>query len=201
MFQRFNARTRIMLVVLASVLPVLGLAVYSGVQQRSVAEAAEHGNLRLIAELTAKRPGQIIEGARQLLFAMAGKLDELRADRNACHAYFKPLVSASAGLYHSAGLILPDGELFCSSGAPESGVRIDLTDRLHFSLAAASGKFTVGEYQIDRVTLKQSINFGYPVLDADQKLRAVLFVSLDLARFIEQGELRQAEVQQHAGGS
>lgn len=202
MLKRLNARTRIALVVLASVLPVLGLALYGVNQQRNTAESEERSDLRLVAELTAKRPAQVIEGARQLLFAMSGNVDELLADRATCHAYFKPMVLASEGIYHSMGLILPGGELFCTSADPAASGSIDLSDRLHYRLAAASGRFAVGEYQIGRVTKRPSINFGYPVLDADRKLRAVLFVSLDLARFIEQGELRQAEQQlfrRHAG--
>jgi diguanylate cyclase (GGDEF)-like protein len=197
--ENINARTRIVLVVLASALPMLALALYDGLHQRREAEAGERKQLRLIAELTAKRPAQVIDGAHQLLFAMTRNVDDLLAGREACQAYFQPMVPASGGFYHSMGLVLPSGELFCTSAAPAPGASIDLNDRLHFRLAASSGKFAVGEYQIGGVTRRQSINFGYPALDIDHRLRAVLFVSLDLEKFIEQGELRQAGEQQGQG--
>lgn len=191
MFKNINARTRILLVLLAYALLVFGLALYVGLQQRSEAEASERRHLRLIAELTAKRPEQLIEGARQVLFALSGDVPQLLSDRRHCHVFFRNLQQSSESHYHSIGLILPSGEQYCNSVDPD--IRADLGDRLYFRLAATSGKFAIGEYQLGRATKLHGLNFGYPVTDASGKLLAVLYVALDLAKFAEQGAVRDMD--------
>ncbi len=47
-------------------------------------------------------------------------------------------------------------------------------------MALKTGKFAIGDYQIGRVTHKQGINFGYPVLDETGVVSAVAFVAVDL---------------------
>jgi len=187
---KINARMRIVLVMLAAMLPILALMVYGGIEQRRTAEAGEHRQLQLIAELAAQRPAQVIEGARQFLFAMSDHIDQLLADRRFCHDFFRRMQQASASVYQGMGLILPDGQLFCNSVSLDA--RGDLGDRLYFRLAVSSGKFVVGGYQIGRTTRQQGLNFGYPVADAGGKPLGVLFVALDLAKFSEQGAVREA---------
>ncbi len=199
MLKNLNARLRIILVVLASTLPVLGLAVYGEYTHRSDAELDERTRLRLIAELTAKRPALVIEGARQLLFATAGNIDHLLSGRKECQAYLRRLI-LEQGQYFSVGLVLPDGKLYCASFPQESDVPVDVSDRLYFRQAAASGKFVIGEYQVGRLTRRQSINFGYPAVDAGNTLKAVLFVSLDLAAIVESRVSRETEAWQRLGG-
>jgi diguanylate cyclase (GGDEF)-like protein len=190
-FKNINARTRILLVLLAYALLVFGLALYVGLQQRSEAEASERRHLRLIAELTAKRPEQLIESARQFLFALSGNVAPLLNDPRRCHDFFKELQQSNESHYHSIGLIVPGGKQSCNSVVPDS--RADLSDRLYFQLAADSGKFAIGEHQIGRSTKLHGLNFGYPVVDASGKLLAVLYVALDLRKFAEQGAMRQMD--------
>ena len=197
MLNKINARMRIVLVMLAAMLPILALMVYGGIEQRRAAEAGERRELQLIAELAAKRPEQVIESARQFTFAISGHVDQLLADRRFCHDFFRRLQQASAPAYHGMGLILPNGRLFCNSVSPDTSV--DLGDRLYFRLAISSGRFVVGDYQMGRVTRQQGLNFAYPVMDAAGKPQAVLFVALSLAKFSEQGEVRLSEPQQGFG--
>lgn len=197
MLNQINARMRIVLVMLAAMLPILALMVYSGIEQRRAAEAGERRELQLIAELAAKRPEQVIESARQFTFAMSGHVDQLLADHRFCHDFFRRLQQASAPAYHGMGLILPNGRLFCNSVSPDASV--DLGDRLYFRLAISSGRFVVGDYQMGRATRQQGLNFAYPVMDVAGKPQAVLFAALNLAKFSEQGEVRLTESQQGFG--
>lgn len=191
MLKNINARTRILLVLLAYTLLVFGLAVYVGLQQRSEAEASERRHLQLIAELTAKRPAQIVESARQFLLALSGNVTPLLTDPRRCHEFFKGLQQSNESLYHSIGLIRPGGKQSCNSVDPHS--KADLSDRLYYRLAVESGKFVIGEHQVGRATKLHGLNFGYPVMDADGKLLAVLYVALNLAKFAEQGATREKE--------
>lgn len=188
--KNFSARTRIVLLVLAAMLPILALTVYNGFRERAAAVAAERTQLRLIAELTAKRPEQQMLYARQLLSMMAASIDELLKDRGTCRAYFRRMALETGGIFRSFGVILPDGELHCNSALSEN-LRINVGDRTYFRLALKSGQFVVGEYQIGRTSRQAGINFAQPVLDADGRVRAVLFAGLNLEKFIEQGESRR----------
>lgn len=193
--KNLSARARIALLVIALALPMLMLSVYVSVAQREAAEHSERQELRLIAELTAKRPELIIESVHQLLYAVGGQVQSLLADRENCYQYFKRLLPEKAGLYRTIGLITPGGEVFCSSLVRGRDGSINARDRSYFKMAVQSGKFTVGEYQVGRVTGLEGINFGYPVLDEKGRLLAVVFAGLDIATFIEQGESRRENPQ------
>jgi diguanylate cyclase (GGDEF)-like protein len=197
--KNLSARARIALLVIASALPLLVLAIYSGIMQRDAAERSEQQELRLIAELTAKRPEQMLENVHQLLFAIGGQADHLLADRLACHQYFRRLLPDGNGLYRAMGLVLPNGDVFCSSTIGKSSESINIKDRPHFRMAVESGKFSVGEYQVGRMTGSAGINFTYPVMDAKGQLQAVAFAGLNIETFTEQGESRREGLRRTLG--
>lgn len=172
-------------------MPILTWVIYSSIMQREVAENDERQELRLIAELVAKRPEQLLESAHQLLIAIGGQADHLLADRMECHRYFRRLLPEGGGLYRAMGLILPDGDVFCSSTVSTSNASVNVKDRFYFKSAVGSGKFSVGEYQVGRVTGSSGINFAFPVMDANGRLQAVAFAGLNIDTFIEQGESRR----------
>jgi len=197
--KNLSTRARIAILIVVSALPILILAIYSGVMQRDAAERSERHELQLIAELTAKRPELIIESVYQLLFAIGGHVDHLLTNREECHRYFHRLLPESSGLYRSMGLIQPNGDIFCSSIVSKSSDAINVKDRAHFRMAIESGQFSVGEYQVGRVTSAQGINFAYPVLDAEGRPLAVVFAGLNIDTFIEQGESRRENLQSSTG--
>jgi diguanylate cyclase (GGDEF)-like protein len=178
-----STRGRVAIVVVLSAVPALGWMVYGALEQRYVAEAHAREDLQRYARLAAKQQEQALEGARQLLFALSGVVPALMRDRQACHEYFRGLMLAGHGLYHSLGVHLANGELHCNAVTWNDGVNV--SDRYYFRAAAASGKFTVGGYQTGRATVREGIDFGYPVMDADQKVVGVVFAGLDLKRFTE----------------
>jgi diguanylate cyclase (GGDEF)-like protein len=168
-------------------LPILALTLYNGFRERSTAEAAERDELRRVAELTAKRPEQLLLHARQLLQAIAANSDELLRDRSSCRAYFRRMALEAEGVFRSLGVIHPDGELHCNSALPDT-VKVNVGDRPYFRLVLDSGQFVVGGFQVGRTSGRSGINFGLPVFDAERRVRAVLFAGLNLEKFIEQGE-------------
>jgi diguanylate cyclase (GGDEF)-like protein len=181
--KNLSTRGRVAVVVVLSAVPALALMVYGALEQRYVAEAHAREDLQRYARLAAKQQEQNLEGARQLLFALSGVVPALTRDRQACHEYFRGLMLASHGLYNSMGVHLASGELYCNAVTWNDGVNV--SDRYYFRLAAASGRFSVGGYQPARATVKEGIDFGQPVLDADKKVLGVMFARLDLKRLDE----------------
>lgn len=185
-----SARSRIFLLVLLSALPILVLAVYNGFQQRAVAELTERQHLQLIAGLTARRPEQMIEGARQLLFAATADINDLLKDKASCARQVRKIVAQVQGLYRTVGIILPNGDIFCNATTAPVELNVNVKDRDYFQLAMSSGKFAVGGYQIGRFTGLPAINLAQPVLDGSGKVMAVAYAALNLGVFDEQSELR-----------
>lgn len=190
MLKNLSARLRITLLVVLSALPILGLTVYNGLQQREAAEAAEKQHLQLIASLTARRPEQMITGASQLLFAITADVEDLLRSRADCGNHFRKVMAQVQGLYRTMGLVLPNGDVFCNATSGAADLKINLQDREYFQLAYTSGKFAVGGYQVGRATGLPAIGMGYPVLDDNRKVIAIAFAALNLGTFEEQVELR-----------
>ncbi|MBN1579138.1 MAG: GAF domain-containing protein, partial [Anaerolineae bacterium] len=179
-----SVRFRLLLLVLLAVLPVLGLTLYTHLEQRARAAAgAQETALRLV-RLAVDRQDDTIRGTRQLLFALA-QLPEMRGpDPDSCSGFLARLLDQYPH-YVLLGVIGVDGEVLCS--APLAQGRVNLADRAYFQRARQTRAFAVGDYQIDRVTGKSTIHFGQPVLDGQGQVRAVVFASLDLAGLGELG--------------
>lgn len=171
-------RTRLLALVLLAVLPMLGLTLYSALAERTAAaERAESTALRL-AKVVAANQSQLTTEARQLLATIAGAPEATGKNAAVCNVFLAD-VMARWPRYANLGVIGPDGKLVCS--ALPAAALLDLSDRLYFQLALETRDFTVGEYQIGRITGKPTINFGYPVLDRAGRVQRVVFAALDLA--------------------
>jgi PAS domain S-box-containing protein len=190
----FSLRFRLILLVLLAVLPALGLALYTGLEgRRQAAVQAQENTLRL-ARLMAKDQERLVEGADQLLNALA-RLPAIRdRDPVACNALFADLMTQA---WHYANFVAtaPDGEVFCS-GEPLSGP-VNFADRAWFQQALATHDFVVGDYVIGRITGQPLLVFAHPALDEAGQVQAVVSTGLDLAWL---GQLA-AEAQLPAGSA
>ncbi|MBI3606850.1 MAG: EAL domain-containing protein [Nitrospirae bacterium] len=173
-----SLRTLLVLLVLLAVTPAFILIIYTASKQRRVAAAHVQDEALRIARMASSQQQRYIEGARQLLMALAKRPDVRHAQAGACTAAFADLLS-SYPFYANLGAIRADGTTFCSA-LPFSGV-LSASDRAYFQRAVAAREFAVGDYQVGRITKKATVNFGYPVLDAAGTVQGVVFAALDLA--------------------
>jgi diguanylate cyclase (GGDEF)-like protein len=173
-----KTRARILVLVVLAALPALVLTVYSAVERRGSEERQARGELVRLVKLAAMQQWQVVEGARQMMVASSQILLTLLDDRQRCTQYFAGLLLQNRNSYHSMGLFKENGELFCNASSWRD--RAYGGDRLYFRLAKETGRFAVGEYQIGRITGEAGINFGFPVRDAGNAVRAVAFAGLDL---------------------
>jgi hypothetical protein len=150
--KNLSSRLRIMLLVALSALPVLGVAINNGLQQRAADEATEKQQLQLIASLTARRPEQMIAGASQLLYAITADVNDLLRTRKDCTNQFRKVMAQVQGQYRTMGLALPSGEIYCDATTAPDDLSINVGDRDYFRMAQTTGKFAVGGYQIGRAT-------------------------------------------------
>lgn len=176
-----STRARITLLVVIAALPAFALIFYGAFLQRETAEADAREALARTASLAARQQGQVIEGVRLLLVASAHAVEELRANQKSCDRYLAGVLGHSTGLYHAMGFYDARGRLTCNA-IPWKGTVFG-GDRKYFREAMNSGEFSIGEFQVGRVTKRTGINFGHPLRDAQGELLGVVFVALDLAEF------------------
>jgi signal transduction histidine kinase len=177
-FSLASLRTRLLLLVLLAVIPALGLAFYTNLEERQLRKALVQEHAMRMSRLVSADHERLIEDARQLLLTLA-RLPAVR-DRNlaACNALFADLL-AQRSSYANLGVIDADGNISCSA-LPITD-QVYLGDRVYFRRAFETRDFAIGEYQVGRITGKASVNFGYPVLDDAGIVHAVVFAALDLA--------------------
>ena len=172
-----SLRARLLLLVLLAVLPALGLVLFTTWEQRRQAKEAVQGDALQLAELVAADHQRLIEGARQLLAALA-RLPEVRGqDRGRCSPLLADLLTQYRG-YANLGVADTAGNIFCS--AIPLARPVNASDRGWFQRALATRAFAVGEYQMGRITGRATVNFGQPVLDGQGRVQAVVFAALDL---------------------
>jgi signal transduction histidine kinase len=177
-FSFSSVRARLLILVLLAVIPSLGLALYTGLEQRRLAAVEAQKDAVRVLEHSVMQQDLLIAGARQLLLALT-KLPEVRhRDSGGCNALFFDILERYP-FYANLGAIAPDGDVFCSALA-FSG-RINAADRAYFRRAIATRDFAIGDYQVGLATRRATINFAYPLISDAGEVKAVVFAALDLA--------------------
>jgi signal transduction histidine kinase/CheY-like chemotaxis protein len=177
-FSFSSLRVRLLLLVLLAVVPALALILYTGLEHRRLAAHHAHEDVLRVVRQATLQEDVLLAGARQLLVSLARLPEVRRLDSRGCSTIFAELLGEHP-YYANLGTIAPDGDLLCSA-LPFQG-RVNVADRAYFRRAIATRDFAIGEYQIGRVTNKATVNFGYPALDEEGRVQAVVFAALDLA--------------------
>jgi anti-anti-sigma regulatory factor/HAMP domain-containing protein len=173
-----SLRVRLVLLVLAAILPSVAVILYVNAEQRRISTDGVQDSALRVVRLASVDQDRQIEGIRQLLTALA-QLPELRSgDPEKCTPLLVKLIKQYPH-YTTLGVGKLDGHILCA-GIPIAGKNTYIGDRSWFSGAVARRSFAVGDYQIGRTSGKASINFGHPILDEQGQVRYVVYVGLDL---------------------
>ena len=170
-------RTRLILLVFVAIIPPLVLTLYSDMQQRSKALATAEDSAMDLALKISRSQRIVIEGIRETLLTLS-LLPQVQAlDEAGSSAIFARLLNRSVGL--TTLITCEDTGEICASALPFTKP-VDISDRPWFQRAIETRDFSMGEYQVGRVTGKAQINFGYPVVDDEGQVKAVLSTALDI---------------------
>lgn len=173
-------RARLVLVMAVSFLPAVSVVVYDHFSRQSIEINNSARNAEYAVQLAADVYQGRLESARQVLVTLSqwdtvrfGTRSELETELRkvlAKHPHFDNLGVISMDGYLVASAMEYDGPLF-------------LGDRPYFRRAIESNSFSVGDYQIGRVTGKPSLNCAFPVQDAKGRLSRVVYAAFDLSFF------------------
>ena len=170
-------RFRLLLLVLLASIPPVVLTLHIARQDRQRQTAALRQRSQDMVKLAARKEDEMIAGTRQLLRAVAESAQVRSAQWGNATKLLRTLF-ADYPRYSNLGVIKPNGDLAASALSMTNPV--NLADRSYFQRALSSRAFSIGDYQVGRVSGKPSFDFGYPVLDSSGRLQAVVFAALDL---------------------
>ena len=120
--------------------------------------------------------GELREGARQLLLAIA-QIDAVRLRQSeACSGLLAKLTSRYPNYALLAAADL-QGRIYCASGP----VPVSIGDQSFFTRAVSHDGLVVGNFWIDPADGRKTINFGLQIADDGGSPAGVIFAGLDLA--------------------
>jgi signal transduction histidine kinase len=169
-------RARLLLLVFLTIMPALGMVVYTAADSREsdIREAEQF--IENFADLVAKEFDQLIVGGHQLLRTLA-HLPQLQAENaDACNALLKKIAGLDDPFFNFA-VVGPRGDVICS-GTPASEA-VDVADQNWFLRTVRTHQFTVGDYELDRITGTSTIVLAYPLLNQQKLIEWIVVASVD----------------------
>ncbi len=175
----WSIRVRLILLVLLSALPALGIILNTGLQdKRNDVENAKKNILRTVENL-ARLQDSITVSTKQMLMTIAQYPEVQYGDIAACNRLLKALLRRS--LYH--GNIIAarlDGMPFAmATGTPS----FSLSDRDYFQKAVATRDFVVGDYVVARSNNIPSLPFAFPIINDRDQLRGMVVAIMRLNKY------------------
>lgn len=173
---RMTLRARLVMLVVAAIVPLFGLSIFKAWVDSDAAINRATANLQFAASLVAANQERMVDSAHQLLISIAnvpGLASEKSLD---CQRYFKTL-REKFSIYANLGIVGVDGYARCHG---VDGQPAYVGDRDYFRAAVARRSFVAGEYILGRLSGKPSITFALPVLGADGQVLRVVYVAVDL---------------------
>jgi signal transduction histidine kinase len=187
----FGLRAALIVLVLIAIAPVFAIVAQASIAEQETRLERARAELASMVDLAAAHQEQLIDGARQVLAAIAYSPAVYGDDRTACAAYMQRLQTQYPLAYGTFGVLDASGNLTCRSGPPAATV--NSSDRLFFRTAVATGRFAVGEQIVSRANGRPILAFGLPVYRGpDQQLRGVAYLALDIGQADQQ--LRKLEL-------
>ena len=166
---------RLLLLVVLVVLPMIAIQAWHELQLRNEREDAIRERVVYRVQQLAADIGELREGARQLLLAIA-QLEAVKLRQpEACSALLAKLRSRYPN-YSLLAVADVEGQIFCASGLTASSI----ADESFFRRAIAHDGLAVGNYWADPASGKKVINFAEQFDDSNGCLAGVVFAGLDL---------------------
>ncbi len=172
-----SVRSKLILLGVLAFLPVILLTVVSSWYQRRLEVAEANERMAKILDFAILHEEETIRGTHRILATLA-EVPTIREGGILANEYLARILKNSPE-YANIGLIRLDGQVIASALPFKKS--LNLSDRSYFQDAIKTRTLSIGQYQIGRITKTPVINFGYPVIDRQQKLTAVIFAALDLS--------------------
>jgi PAS domain S-box-containing protein len=174
---RLSLRERLVILMLAGVLPILALSIWLAARESNERIAVTQTQLLMAASLLASNEDRAVDAVEQLLgaVAMMPELSLSNRNRERCQIYFENLRKRYP-IYSNLGLLARDGHAVCHSNWAKGDA--NGADRAYFREAVAQRHFVMGEQIIGRIS-GRAMPFASPVIEGGE-VTGVVFATLDL---------------------
>jgi signal transduction histidine kinase len=176
-FGSFGCRLYIFLLLV--VIPALVITLHEDFNEQGLEKVRLRDEALALSGLAAANQESLVANTRQLLATFGQSPLLLSSNRSVCETYLRGLRKVLPD-YANLGLIETNGNLFCSARLWTNTIYFG--DRAWFQSTVRTKEFSVGDFQISRLTKEPVVTFASPVLDEHGKLVRVLYASLDLSR-------------------
>src|SRR5438876_3303420 len=174
---RIGLTGRLLILVIFAVVPALVIQAWNEYDLRIAREADIRQQVVQITRQFGEEIGELREGARQLLLALA-QLNTVKSRQpEPCSTLFSKLKIRYAN-YSLLGAADTSGHVFCASGATSYS---SVADQPFFTRAMAQPGLAVGNYWVDPADGQKMIHFAVRFEDNDDHIAGVVFAGLDLA--------------------
>lgn len=183
MFQFISSlRVRVLLIILFAILPALAIFYFTNQEERNNEINHMKQNALDLAWVISLQEADLLDGTRQLLKAISSLTEVRNYDSEKCNRILSNFL-ALYNRYINFGVANARGEVVCSALPLTEKVKI--ADRQYFIKAFNDQEFTIGAFQLERITHRPAINCGYPIYDNHGKSKGVIFATIDLDRLAQ----------------
>lgn len=181
-------RIRLTLLIVLSTLPVVGLTVWTYLEERTMVLKHTMNEVQRISDFASSTQERFLLTTRQLLMALS-KISSLKSpDSKACSSELYEILSQNPA-YANIGAILPDGSLFCSAAPVAQSENV--SDQSWFRSGLKARDISLGMSQRVDGDANFTLYFSYPVADDSGNPRFLLFAAMDLSQLHQVASLMQ----------
>jgi len=174
---RIGLTGRILILVIFAVVPALVIQGWNEYDLRIAREADIRQQVVQTTKQFGEEIGELREGARQLLLALAQLNTVKTRQPGACSPLFSKLKGRFAN-YSLLGAADTTGLIFCTS---EPTSYLSVAEQPFFERAMAQPGLAVGNYWVDPTSGQRMIHFAERFEDDEGRVAGVVFAGLDLA--------------------
>lgn len=169
---------RICALLLLTVLPAVGLLLYSAAEQRETAKKNVTDDAVQFLTIAGTQHSDLIDGVQRTLAAFARYGAEEQGTPEQCSRRFA-LILPGLRYYLNLGVAGHDGTIIC--GAIRADPPTNVAERPYFQQAIRTGEFTVSEFMMSRALNRPVMVAALPVKDAGGAVSAVFTAAIDLS--------------------
>jgi len=179
-FRLRSISSNLYVLVILAIMPALAIVIYSGLEQRQRSIDNAQQEVLLLTHAMAETQQEFTRSVRQMLVTLS-LLPEIQSlDQQQCREIFRSVLEQNP-IYLNIALTDLNG-MVLTSGKPLT--LPNLGDRKHVRGVIERNEFSIGEYIISRIgSATPAFAFAYPVLDKNNRLKAVLTTATKLAHF------------------
>jgi signal transduction histidine kinase len=175
-----SLRSRLTLLIVLAVLPVMGLTVSTYLEERNLILRHIMSELQLISSFASGTQERFLLTTNQLLVALSRIVVLEDPEPQGCNATFEDILSQNP-MYANIGAILPDGSIFCS--ACPIVQREGFSNQPWFQSSLETRGISLGMGRTGDGEGKPALYFSYQVVDDRGNPRIVVFAAMDLSQF------------------